>query len=145
MQLIDSPTRANNILDLLIVSQVNLVQNIEISEPIGNSDHNMIKFNINLENKITENTQTVPDFKNANFEAFRNCLTNVDWEDLLGGNAEEMWVKFLRVFKDQEKNYIPYKIKRTSGNSKPKWWNIAIGNALTPEIGPISAINLPLL
>src|SRR5215469_5624229 len=90
----------------------------------------MIKFNINLENKITDNTQTVPDFKNANFEAFRNSLTNVDWEDLLGGNAEEMWGEFLRVLKDQEKNYIPYKIKRTSGDSKPKWWNIPIGNAL---------------
>src|SRR5215469_8014374 len=90
LQLINYPTRANNILDLLILSHVNLVQNIEISEPIGNSDHNMIKFNINLENKIMSNSQTVPDLKNANSEAFRNCLTNVDWEDLLGGNAEEM-------------------------------------------------------
>src|SRR5215469_5367637 len=26
--------------------------------------------------------------------------------------------------------YIPYKIKRTSGDSKPKWWNIEIGNDL---------------
>src|SRR5215469_2971656 len=41
-----------------------------------------------------------------------------------------MWGEFFRVFKDQEKKYIPYKIKRTSGDSKPKWWNIAIGNAL---------------
>ena len=119
LQLINSPTRANNILDLLIVSQVNLVQNIEISEHIGNSDH-MIKFNINFENKITDNTQTVPDFKNANFEAFRNSLAKVDWEDLLRGNAGEMWGEFLRVFKGKEKNYIPYKIKRTSGDSKPK-------------------------
>jgi len=130
LQLIDSPTRANNILDLLIVSQVNLVRNIEISEPIGNSDHNMIKFNINLENKIMSNSQTVPDFKNANFEGFGNSLAIANWEDLLGGNAEEMWGEFLRVFKDQERNYIPYKIKRTSGDLKPKWWNIAIGNAL---------------
>src|SRR5215469_11064909 len=94
----------------------------------------MIKFNINLENKTADNTQTVPDFKNANFEAFRNSLTNVDWEDLQGGNAEEMWGEFLRVFNDQEKNYIPYKIKRTSGDSKPKWFNIAIGNALNSRI-----------
>src|SRR5215469_12002067 len=49
---------------------------------------------------------------------------------LTRGNAEEMWGEFLRVFKEQEKNYIPYKIKRTSGDSKPKLWNIAIGNAL---------------
>src|SRR5215469_17947536 len=80
LQIIYSPTRANNILDLLIVSQLNLVQNIEISEPIGNSDLNMIKFNINLENKIADNTQTVPDFKNANFEAFRNSLAVTNWE-----------------------------------------------------------------
>src|SRR5215469_2776240 len=43
---------------------------------------------------------------------------------------KKMWGEFLRVFKDQEKNYIPYKIKRTSGDSKPKWRNIAIRNAL---------------
>src|SRR5215469_8938977 len=104
LQLNVSPTRATNILDLLIVSQVNLVQNIEISEPIGNVDHNMIKFNINIENKIMGNTQTVPDFKNANFEELRNSLAITDWEDLLRGNAGEMWGEFLRIFKDQEKN-----------------------------------------
>ena len=90
----------------------------------------MIKFNINLENKMMSNYQTVSDFKKANFEAFRNSLAIAVWEDLLGGNSEEMWSEFLRVFKDLEKNYIPYKIKRTSGDSKPKWRNIAIGNAL---------------
>ena len=88
----------------------------------------MIKFNINLENKMMSNYQTVPDFKKVNFEAFRNSLAIADWEDLLGGNAGEMWSEFLRVFKDQEKNYIPYKIKRISGDPKPKWWNMTIRN-----------------
>ena len=40
------PTRGENILD--ISSQQELVDNVKIHEPLGNSDHNQIHFDINV-------------------------------------------------------------------------------------------------
>ena len=38
------PTREDNVLDLVLSSQNELVDNVKIHEPLGNSDHNIIKY-----------------------------------------------------------------------------------------------------
>ena len=42
------PTRATRILDIVLSSQKELVDNVEIREPLGSSDHNQMHFNINV-------------------------------------------------------------------------------------------------
>lgn len=130
-QIIDCPTRGNNILDLLIVSHLNLVRCFEIHEPIGNSDHNTVKFTINIENKIYNNCMKIPDFKKANFKGFKDSLSNCDWDAILTGNTNIMWESFQQIFKEKEKVFVPYKMKGTLPNSKPRWWNNEIRNSLT--------------
>ena len=41
-QLIEQPTRGDNILDLLFVSEPNLIQNVVIQPPIPGCDHNLV-------------------------------------------------------------------------------------------------------
>ena len=130
-QLIDCPTRGNNILDLLIVTHQNLISNFEITQPIGRSDHNMIKFTINVENRVPHNCLKIPDFNNANFEGLGDSLSIIDWDLSLTGNANEMWNKFLVTFKQNEEVFVRYKTKRLTPNSKPKWWSTDIGSSLT--------------
>ena len=38
------PTRGENVLDLVLSSQNELVDNVKIHQPMGNSDHNQIHF-----------------------------------------------------------------------------------------------------
>ena len=38
------PTRGENVLDIVLSSQKELVDNVKIHEPLGNSDHNQIHF-----------------------------------------------------------------------------------------------------
>ena len=38
------PTRATRILDIVLSSQKELVDNVEIKEPLGSSDHNQMHF-----------------------------------------------------------------------------------------------------
>ena len=40
------PTRGENVLDIVLSSQQELVDNVKMHEPWGNSDHNQIHFDI---------------------------------------------------------------------------------------------------
>ena len=44
-QMVDEPTRENNILDLVLTTNIDLINNLEVGEPF--SDHNSITFTIN--------------------------------------------------------------------------------------------------
>ena len=42
------PTRGGNVLDLILSSQNELVDNVKVHESLGSSDHNQIHFNIEV-------------------------------------------------------------------------------------------------
>ena len=42
------PTRGEHVLVIVLSSQKELVDNVKIHEPLGNSDHNQIHFDINV-------------------------------------------------------------------------------------------------
>ena len=46
------PTRGDNVLDIVLTSKKELVDNVKIHEPLGNSDHNQIHFDINVNQKV---------------------------------------------------------------------------------------------
>ena len=45
------PTRGENVLDIVVSSQKELVENVQLYEPLGNSDHNQIHFDINVKSE----------------------------------------------------------------------------------------------
>ena len=45
------PTRGENVLDIVLSSQKELVDNVKMHEPLGNSDHNQIHFDINVKSE----------------------------------------------------------------------------------------------
>ena len=47
------PTRGDNVLDIVLsrISGQELVDNVKIHEPLGNSDHNQIHFDINVKSE----------------------------------------------------------------------------------------------
>ena len=45
------PTRGENVLYIVLSSQKELVDNVKIHEPLGNSDHNQIHFHINVKSE----------------------------------------------------------------------------------------------
>ena len=45
------PTKGENVLDIVLSSQKELVDNVKIHEPLGNSDHNQIHFDINVKSE----------------------------------------------------------------------------------------------
>ena len=48
------PTRAARVLDIGLSSRKEFVDNVEIQEPLGSSDHNQLHFNINIKSDKTK-------------------------------------------------------------------------------------------
>ena len=85
-QLVLEPTRATRVLDIVLSSQKELVDNVNIKEPLGSSDHNQMHFNINIKSDIIKVKQCRRDFGKGNYKA------RIDGNDKMKNKtATECW------------------------------------------------------
>ncbi len=123
-QLVTDPTRENNILDLVIVSQDRLINNVTVGEHFGSCDHKVIYAEINTTAKVSENKTLVPNFRRGNFEALRSDLSHLPLQTT--DQVEEVWSYFKNQLLTQKHNFIPYREKRPSNNKNHPWFNTEI-------------------
>ena len=69
------PTRLNNILDLVISSNANMVNDVQVLEHLGNSDHNILVCDVGL----TKNQIPTRKYLKADNESMREWFLNIDW------------------------------------------------------------------
>ena len=102
------PTRAARVLDIVLSSQKEFVDNVEIQEPLGSSDHNQLHFKINIKSDKTKVKQCRRDFRRGDYEEIRNSLALIDWNDKMNNKtATECW-NILRGELDSEiDSYVP--------------------------------------
>ena len=70
------PTRAARILDIVLSSQKEFVDNVVIQEPLGSSDHNQLHFNIKIKSDKTKVKQCRRDFRKRNYKEIRKRLAH---------------------------------------------------------------------
>ncbi len=75
------PTRAAKVLDIMLPSQKEFVDNAVIQEPLGGSDHNQLHFNINIKSDKTKVKQCRRDFRKGIYQEIRKSLAHIDWND----------------------------------------------------------------
>ena len=86
------PTRAARVLDIVLSSQKEFVDNVVIQEPLGSSDHNQLHFNINIKSDKTKVKQCRRDFRKGKYKEIRKSLALVDWDDKMKNKtATECW------------------------------------------------------
>ena len=86
------PTRAARVLDIVLSSQKEFVDNVEIQEPLGSSDHNQLHFNINIKSDKTKVKQCRRDFRKGNYREIRKNLAHTDWDEKMKNKtATECW------------------------------------------------------
>ncbi len=66
-QAVTQPTRENNLLDLVLVSDPDLIRDCEVVEKINGCDHHLIRFNVIVSHKLVDNPSVIPDYKKTNF------------------------------------------------------------------------------
>ena len=61
------PSIAARVLDIVLSSQKEFVDNVVIQEPLGSSDHNQLHFNINIKSDKTKVLKCRRDFRKGNY------------------------------------------------------------------------------
>ena len=86
------PTRGENVLDIVLSSQKELVDNVKIFEPLSNSDHNQIHFDVNVKSESKNKKTYKRNFHKGNYEDMRKYLAKLDWNNMLmNKTAIECW------------------------------------------------------
>lgn len=146
-QLINEPTRGENILDLVLTTSDLNVPLAEVMEPFGTSDHNSVCFHI----CGTGESATKPvsyDFRKADIQGALTWLLSIDWstEMLSFQNVQEKWDFFSAKLDQVCDLFVPKKAAKVSNNKskypvyinsmlakKRKLWRIKTKNKLSTQ------------
>ena len=86
------PTRGENVLDIVLSSQKELVDNVKIFEPLGKCDQNQIHFDINVKSESKNKKTYKINFHKGNYKDMRKYLAKLDWNNMLmNKTAIECW------------------------------------------------------
>ena len=113
------PTRAARVLEIVLSSQKEFVDNVVIQEPLGSSDHNQLHFNINIKSDKTKVNQCRRDFRKGNYKKIRKSLALIDWDDNMNNKtATECWNILRGELDSAIDSHIP--MKKQGKRSKKK-------------------------
>ena len=82
-QLVLKPTRGENILDLLLTSNTDLIEDLVVEEPFSNSDHMSLNFNIKfLPPRISYEPRKIYLYSKGDYESINQEISLTPWNDL---------------------------------------------------------------
>uniref|UniRef100_A0A803KBH9 Reverse transcriptase domain-containing protein n=1 Tax=Xenopus tropicalis TaxID=8364 RepID=A0A803KBH9_XENTR len=123
-QVVEEPTRNHAILDLVISNDPERIANVQVVEPLGNSDHNVISFNVWCRKQIYMGATKTMNFRKANFSSLRAALQGIDWGIMFSDkNTEQKWLSFKMILNHYCSQFIPLIRKNRSVKNHPMWLN----------------------
>ena len=117
----DVPTR----LDLMFTKGIDMKEEIEHECPLGKSDHDVLKFRLNLRMDMKQNDEHKEERLNyfrANYYNLRNFFAEIDWSVVYQEEDTQLkYEKFMKMYNDGVEKFVPrYGIKKTGKN---QWFN----------------------
>ena len=76
-------TRGENVLDIVLSSQKEFVDNVKICEPLGCSDHNQIHFIIKVKGERNRKIRYRKKIHKGRYKDMREYLAKIDWNNTL--------------------------------------------------------------
>ena len=102
------PTRGGRVLDLVLSSQKEFVDNVKIQEPLGSSDHNQLHFNIKIKSDKTKVSRCKRTFRKGNYKEMRTILEHIDWNDKMKNKTgAESWNILKSELESVINRYVP--------------------------------------
>ncbi len=127
---LDNEGSLSSLLDLVLVSDTNLITTVDTLPPIGNSDH--LPVICHLATTLSSAVKPQPQsrriwcYAKANFSALRSALAKSDWSAVSAAkDIDSAWSSWLRIFYTTVSQHVPSK---TIKKIKPKlpWITSAI-------------------
>ena len=114
-QLVKVPTREDNILDLVLVSSLDLVHDLTVGQPF--SDHNSINLFLSRSSQgYRRSEKLVYSFRKADWEHLRNLLSYTPWHcAFLDDNIDLVWSAWSDLLLSAVDECIPkHQVKRST-------------------------------
>jgi hypothetical protein len=97
IQHIHEPTSEQSILDSVITSQDVAIDYMLIQDHLGTSDHNVLVWDLIYSIKIKQCNTERRSLARGNYNAMRDWLRGVDWDqELQDLNVEEIWQNYVK-------------------------------------------------
>ncbi|XP_019615685.1 PREDICTED: uncharacterized protein LOC109463354, partial [Branchiostoma belcheri] len=117
-QLVDMPTRGENILDLIVTNNPQLIPRVEVLP--GLSDHDAVFCEVIVHpQKRKQNPRLLPLYKKADWDSIRKSMADLtDRMELMKDTAttEELWSTFKDSLQTAVQEFIPHKLVRMKEN-----------------------------
>ncbi len=118
-QIVTQPTRENNSLDLVLVSDSDLARECQVGEKLSGCDHHLIRLTIRTGQELTENKSRIPDYRRANFILARELLSSTTWEPVNSTLIDGAWNTFKCKLLEVERTSVLMKTRRTNNAKSP--------------------------
>jgi len=118
VQVIDTPTREDTILDLMLTNTSELIGDIKTGGSLGYSDHALVEFTLLRDmGRVTSIVRTLNSRK-ANFQVFKELVSMTPWEMVLRDReAEKSW----QIFKDTLHRAQELSVPRSKKGKRLVW------------------------
>ena len=106
-------------MDLVLSSEKNLVENLNVDEPFGTSDHYVIRFEVIMSSVNDTTDKTYFDYYKADYDQIRAAAEELDFScDITESSVEDDWLAFKTKLQNIRDQYIP---KRKSKVRNARW------------------------
>ena len=130
-QLVLEPTRNEAILDLVMCNEQELISDLEVKEPLGSGDHNMISFYLQFERDKGRSEVSVLQLNKGDYGAMRDELAKVKWAEILAGKTvDQQWQIFLGIILKMQNQFIPLRRKDSKRGKGPQWLTKEVRNCI---------------
>lgn len=121
-----TPTRGGRILDLVLCSEPDLVENLEVGCPVANSDHKVLEFLLSWGGPEIDQRWKNFKYHKGNYDKIRSCIIGENWEDKLRtSSVERGWELFKERLCGLRDKWVPRAEGGETKNNRgtPKWMN----------------------
>jgi len=113
-------------LDLIITNEGNVIENLIAADPLGKSDHIVMKYEYIYSVRVPESKNTKYLYERGDYQAFNDELLDIDWDHLfIGKSVEEMWADFHARYISLLNEYVTIKTC-SEFNRAPQWMNKSV-------------------
>ena len=125
-QIVDFSTHVKgNKLDLVFTDLKENILSVENLGNLGNSDHSVIKIEIDVSLKFNKTSELIRDWRKGDQEGLIECIQNIDFPRIFQDkDANECWVALKEETERAMDRYIPLTARRKPG--EPPWLTRAV-------------------
>ena len=124
-QHVSVPTRGNNILDLILTTEIPIKDPISMLPPVENSDHDDLLFSIDCSISQEKEKKYVC-YNQADYISMREFVKEgLSYIDLSEMSVGAVWYNFNEVMQEAIERFVPYK-KITNKSRNPLWMTMIL-------------------